>query len=111
MSYTLTMLGLLSSPCRNSRRRCKFLRLIISSSVIEENESEEEKGRFADTAVVTDSRVASPSASKPYNEKWGKKKAEMPQYLNDDRVWVKSNPRTGLFKPLISIVTSKKYIP
>lgn len=70
MSYTLTMLGLLSSPCRNSTRRCKFLRFIISSSVIEENESEEEKGRFADT----DSRVASPSASKPYYEKWKKNK-------------------------------------
>lgn len=53
---------ILFSKCRS---RYKFLKLITSSSFIEDVEIDEPKGRFDAAAVVTESKVAMPSASSP----------------------------------------------
>lgn len=55
---TILNLSFLCNPDNNDIRRYKFLKLIMSSSVIEDSDNEPTKGNK--------STVANPSASKPY---------------------------------------------
>lgn len=66
MKLRLTDVAVCCGPESNSTRRLSVLRLVMSSLVIEEI-GFGLNGRFAVIAYVIESKVASPSASKPYD--------------------------------------------